>query len=145
MGKPLAAVKNDWQRVAANHLFIQNTPNMIIRFTMLILSVIALSSCRTTIYTGQMGQGTMTQVELSEANFKVLGSFTGAASAKKVAWEIKNKTGIVSDAKADLLKNAEASGVKLTGSRALINITTDIIENPSRISCAMSAEIIEFQ
>ena len=107
---------------------------------------IFLFSCKTTtIYTGQIGQGTQTEVSLSESNFNVLGSFTGTSSAKKLTISVKNKSGIISAAKADLLANAKAEGVELKGSRALINITTDIIQNSNRITCTMSAEIIEFK
>lgn len=101
-------------------------------------------SCKTTSYTGNIGQSVVTEVSLSGANFKVLGSFTGTATAKKTAINIKNKSGVVSGAKMDLINNAKTAGVELTGSRTLINVTTDIIENSNRLTCTMSAEIIEF-
>ncbi|HMQ60781.1 MAG TPA: hypothetical protein PKE06_08935 [Flavilitoribacter sp.] len=109
-----------------------------------VFAILILNSCKTTIYGGYIGQSVSTTIELSEANFKVLGSFTGSASARKAVWSIKDKTGVVSDAKNDLIANAKKAGIELTGARTLINITTDIIQNPNRITCTMSAEIIEF-
>jgi hypothetical protein len=106
--------------------------------------VIVMSSCKPTAYTGYIGQQANTQVELTQGNFNVLGSFTGVSTAKKAVLSIKNRTGLISDAKADLLKNARESGVELSGARTLINITTDIVQNTTRLTCTMSAEIIEF-
>jgi hypothetical protein len=117
---------------------------MTIRLVFMLFGILFFSSCRTTIYSGHAGQSHITEIQLSEANFTVLGSFIGSASAKKTSWSIKDKTGVISGAKRDLLLSAEAAGVKLTGARALVNITTDIIETPARIACTMSAEIIEF-
>jgi len=84
-------------------------------------------------------------VELSQANFQVLGSFSGVATAKKSVMNIKKREGILAEAKKDLLKKAKEAGVSLTGSRTLINITTDIVQNPTRVTCTMSADIIEFK
>lgn len=103
-----------------------------------------LSSCKSTSYQGFIGQNITTEVSLSKANFKVLGSFSGTATAKKTAINIKNKSGVISAAKMNLLENAKAQGVELTGSRTLINVTTDLIDNSNRVTCTMSAEIIEF-
>ena len=111
----------------------------------IIAPLILLSSCRTNVYTGYIGQSVLTEVQLKEANFKVLGSFTGSATAKKSGWSIKDKTGVISAAKMDLLNEAKMAGVELKGARTLINITTDIIENSGRITCTMSAEVIEFE
>lgn len=112
---------------------------------LLLLTAICFLSCKPTRYTGYMGQGTVTHVNLNNAGFSVLGSFTGTASVKKSVVSVKNSSGVISAAKADLLKNAAKAGVNLTGSRTLINVTTDIIQNENRITCTVSAEIIEFQ
>jgi hypothetical protein len=109
-----------------------------------VCAMILVSSCKLTTYSGFVGQSTATRVDLSQANFQVLGSFTGTGTAKTAVVSIKDKTGVIADAKADLIANAKAAGVELTGSRALVNVTTDIIQNSSRITCTMSAEIIEF-
>jgi len=101
-------------------------------------------SCQSTKYQGILGNATSTHVELNNANFKVLGSFIGIATAKKIVWGIKDRAGLISEAKKDLLQKAKKAGTELTGSRALINFTIDLIENRNRITCSVSAEIIEF-
>lgn len=106
--------------------------------------LMVVSSCKTTSYSGYVGQSMETRVDLSQANFNVLGSFSGTGTAKTSVISIKNKSGVVSAAKADLIANAKAAGVELTGARTMINVTTDIIQNPNRITCTMSAEIVEF-
>ena len=113
----------------------------------LLLSVfIALltSSCKPALYNGSYGQINQTQVVLSDANFKVLGSFTGSAIANKSTVSIKDKSGLVASAKADLLENAKNAGIELKGSRTLINVSTDIIQNQSKVKVVVSADIIEF-
>lgn len=85
-----------------------------------------------------------TQVVLSNSSFKVLGSFTGVATYKKKVVSVKQKEGIIAAAKANLLENAKAAGIELVGSRALVNITVDVIQNPRRVTATVSAEIIEF-
>lgn len=115
---------------------------IILTFSALIL----LASCGSLAnHTGSMEQSSTTQITLSEANFKILGSFSGIASTKKSVPNIKNKLGLVSLAKQDLLANAKKAGVEMTGSRAMIHITTDFTQNENRITCSMTAEIIEFQ
>jgi len=42
---------------------------------------------------------------LSNSNFKVLGSFSGIATYKKNVVSIKQKDGIIAEAKANLLEN----------------------------------------
>ena len=44
----------------------------------------------------------------------------------------------------NLLANAKAAGIELTGSRTLINITTAVVQNKNRITVTLSADIIEF-
>jgi len=111
------------------------------------ISLISLSlvcSCKITSYQGNYGQINQSQVVLSGANFKVLGSFKGVASAKKAKISIKNEEGIVALAKANLIENAKSQGVSLTGSRTLINVSVDLIQNPKMVTATISAEIIEF-
>lgn len=104
------------------------------------------TSCKTpSLYSGGYQQQNQTQVILSDSNFKVLGSFTGTATEKILTGNITNKEGIISQAKTKMLENAKAAGVLLTGSRALVNVSVDLIETKKRISATMSAEIIEFQ
>ncbi|MEX0811196.1 MAG: DUF6567 family protein [Chitinophagales bacterium] len=101
-------------------------------------------SCTPVIYTMNYNQLSQTQVELSKANFKVLGSFVGQYSTKLSKGNIKNEEGLAAMAKKDLLKNAADAGVELVGSRALVNISSDFAQNEARISVTISADIIEF-
>ena len=103
-----------------------------------------LSSCKPTLYSGSYGHVNQTQVVLSGANFKVLGSFKGVASEKKMIISVKDMEGLISRAKTNLLANAEAAGVDLTGSRTLVNACLDITQNKTMVAVTISAEIIEF-
>lgn len=109
-----------------------------------ILTIIVLNSCKLTRYEGHYGQINQSQVVLSSANFKVLGSFKGIASAKKSKLSIKNEEGIIAMAKANMIENAKNQGVILTGSRTFINVTVDLIQNPKMVTATVTAEIIEF-
>lgn len=111
---------------------------------LVVLTIISFSSCKPSLYAGSYGQVNQTQVVLSNSNFKVLGSFTGFAIAKKSSVSIKDKGGLISLAKENLLQNAKNSGVELKGSRTLTNVSTDIIQNSTKIKVVVSAEIIEF-
>ena len=114
--------------------------------SLLLVSILfcLVNACQTTKYTGYLGNSATTQIELSEDNFNVLGSFTGIATTRKVVWGIKDRAGLISEAKRDLLENAKKAGAELKGPRALINFTVDLIENNNRITCTVSAEVIEF-
>jgi len=57
---------------------------------------------------------------------------------------LKKTDGLVSMAKTDLYENAKAAGVEMNGSRTLINISVDIVENNYAAKCTISADIIEF-
>lgn len=107
--------------------------------------VICFASCKTTFFAGTMGNAMQTRVDLSQANFQTLGSFTGVAMAKKEQISIKGDIGLLAKAKADLLKNAAAKGVQLNGSRTLTNVTIDKVENKKHVVVTVSAEIIEFK
>jgi hypothetical protein len=113
-------------------------------FTLAIIVIGLLSSCKLTSYQGNYGQVNQTQVLLTNSNFKILGSFKGVAAAKKIKMSIKDEEGIVSKAKANLLENAKTAGVTLTGSRTLINVTVDLIQNKKMVTATVSAEIVEF-
>lgn len=105
-----------------------------------------LTSCRTTsLYRGGYQQQNQTKIVLSSSNFNVLGSFTGTATEKILTKNITNKEGIISQAKAKMLKQAKSAGIELIGSRAIVNVSVDLIETKKRISATMTAEIIEFK
>lgn len=109
-----------------------------------LFAILITASCKPTLYVGNYGEVNQTQVVLSNGNFNVLGSFTGTSMAKKNVTSIKNKSGLIALAKTDLLQNAKNAGVELTGSRTLINISTDIIQNDKHVKVVISADIIEF-
>ena len=109
-----------------------------------IIVVGLLTSCKVSTYQGNYGQVNQTQVLLSGANFKVLGSFKGIATAKKLKMTIRDMEGLVSTAKTNLLTNAKSAGVDLTGSRTLVNVCVDVIQNRKMVTVTVSAEIIEF-
>ncbi len=113
-------------------------------FLFALLTVICFASCKTVIYTGNIGNQVQTQVQLSQKNFKVLGSFTGSATARTATMGIKNAEGLFAEAKANLISNAKSAGVELTGARTLINVTYDMLQNPNRVHVVIHAEIIEF-
>lgn len=104
------------------------------------------ASCRSSsIHSGGYNQLNQTQTVLSTSNFDVLGSFKGTATYKIKTYNIDGKEGIISLAKKNLLENAKAAGVEMTGSRTLINVSVDVIETEKRISATISAEVIEFK
>ncbi|MFT6048460.1 DUF6567 family protein [Patiriisocius sp. Uisw_047] len=111
----------------------------------LVISAV-FTSCKTSsLYSGGYQQQNQTQTILSSANFNVLGSFTGTASEKIMTGNISKKQGIISQAKEKMLEKAKKAGIELIGSRALVNVSVDLIETKNRISATMSAEIIEFK
>lgn len=109
------------------------------------LIVSVFTSCRSSIFSGGYHQLNQTQTVLSSANFEVLGSFTGTATEKILTGNIKNKEGIIAQAKSKMLDNAKSAGIELLGSRALVNVSIDLIETNKRVTATISAEIIEFK
>ena len=117
------------------------------KIILLAIMVICMTSCKLTYFdsnNAHYGQLNQTQVVLKENNFKVLGSFQGQYTTKVRLMNIKDKEGLVSAAKQEFLRSAREAGVNLTGSRAIINPSVDIVKNKRRITVTFSAEIIEF-
>ena len=81
---------------------------------------ITLSSCSLT--RGSIGHSVQTQVQLKEANFTIIGSFTGSASAESFMGIGINQTDLYNRARAEL----SSKGIPTGTSRALINLTTDV-------------------
>ena len=109
-----------------------------------ILSVI-LVSWKPTAFISSVGNINSTEISFKEANFKVLGSYTGTYTTKRNLINIKGNEGLVSNAKADLLKNAAKDDVTLkAGARTLSNVVIDVVENRKRVTCTIAAEIVEF-
>jgi hypothetical protein len=116
------------------------------KIVFIIITAFIFTACKTSsLHSGGFQQQNQTQVVLSSANFTVLGSFTGTSTQKIMTGNITDKEGIISQAKANLLEKAKAAGVELKGSRALVNVSVDLIETKKRISATMTAEIIEFK
>lgn len=109
-----------------------------------IIGVVALlSSCATTyeVTTGSLNQ---TKVELNSANFNNLGTFSGNATEKRMKSGIRNMEGLISIAKKDLIANARKTGIELSGSWTMTNISVDVMKNPKRVTVTVSANIIKF-
>lgn len=119
--------------------------NTVIKLVLIFFTLSVFAACKATVYTNSIGNTSNTVVKLEDANFKVLGSFVGTATAKRKIINIKEDSGLLVKAKKALLEEAKAAGVELTGARTLINVVVDIVENRRRVTCTMSAEIVEFK
>ncbi len=95
-------------------------------------------------FTVSAGNGTITNVNLSDANFKNLGNFIGTATTKKVLFSIKEMEGLGAEARKNLIENAKKAGVELKGARILSNIIIDKLETKDRVTISISADVIEF-
>lgn len=102
---------------------------------------------------GYMGHSTNTQVILSEANYRVINSVKGEATANFILGFGPSNDRLYSRAKKDMLENANLAGGG-NKSRALINITTDeqirffiLVYLPLYFSKTVyvTADIIEFK
>ena len=102
--------------------------------------------------TGYLGHSTNTQVILSEANYRVIGTVKGSATGSIIFGFGPSQSRLYSRAKKDMLENANLSGGG-NKSRAIINITTDEQINyfwlyyPFWISKTVyiAADVIEFK
>lgn len=109
--------------------------------------VFVFTSCLPVQYGGSnafYGQVNQTEIVLNQNNFNVLGSFSGRAVGNVNAFSVKDKNGLVSQAKQNFLDNAKAAGVTLTGGRAIVNSCVDYVTNGKKVAVTFSAEIIEF-
>ncbi len=115
-------------------------------FTVLLFATLLagfVSGCSLT--RGNIGHSITTNVQLSEANFKVLDSVTGEASADYILGIGPSDQDLLSQAKRDMLSKADLAG----GSKAIINVTTDIKHSGFILlwrqkKAYVSAEVIEF-
>jgi len=105
-------------------------------------SIALFTGCSNT--SGYIGHGVQTQVQLNKANFDVIKSVEGEASASYFLGIGLSKENLLARAKKDMLKKAN-----LHGSQALVNVTTDgegswyLIGRTETIY--ISAEVIEFK
>lgn len=113
------------------------------KILLLIFVIGFLTSCSVG-YKGSFTQLNQTQVVLSGANFKFLGNFSGTVAEKKAKIQIRNSEGVISQAKSNLYSNIKAAGIKMDGSIALVNVTTDVVENFRLVIITVSADVIEF-
>ena len=100
-------------------MFLNNIKKIFIICTFLLF----VSSCGW-IPSGYMGHSTNTQVVLSEANYKIITTVKGEATAHFIMGIGPFNNRLYSRAKKDMLKNANLAGGG-NKSRALINIVTD--------------------
>ncbi len=114
-------------------------------FTVLLFATLLtgfVSGCSMT--RGNIGHSITTDVQLSEANFKVLGSVSGEASADYIFGIGPSDQNLLSQAKRDMLSRADLVG----GAKAIVNVTTDVKHTGFILwrqrKAYVSAEVIEF-
>ena len=100
-------------------MFLKNIKKIFIVCTLLLF----VTSCGW-IPSGYMGHSTNTQVILSEANYKIINTVRGEATAHFVLGIGPFNNRLYSRAKKDMLESANLAGGG-NKSRALINIVTD--------------------
>jgi len=100
-------------------MFIKITKKLLIICTLLLL----INNCGFAPE-GYLGHSTNTQVILSEANYKIINTVRGKATANFILGIGPFNDRLYSKAKKDMLENANLAGGG-NKSRALINITTD--------------------
>ncbi len=101
-----------------------------------------MSSCSTS--DGLIGHQIVTNVDLSQANFKVITSVQGEASARRILGVGINQADLFNQARKDMVSKAGLNGT----SRALINVTSEMKVRYGLFSTKktiyVSAEVIEF-
>ena len=100
-------------------MFKKNINKSLIIFSLLLL----VNNCGF-MPEGYLGHSTNTQVILSEANYKIINSVRGDATATFILGVGPSNNRLYSRAKMDMLENANLAGGG-NKARALINITTD--------------------
>lgn len=105
---------------------------------------VLFSSCKPTMYTTHTSNEINSSVILTKNNFKNLGTFSGLATARMNTIGVKNREGVISEARKNLLQNAKEAGVELTGSRTLVNMSIDAVSNSNRVTVTIVSDIIEF-
>ena len=112
----------------------------ILMFTLLVAGFI--SGC--SMSRGKIGHSIITDVQLNQANFKVIKSVTGEARANYILGIGPSDQNLISQAKRNMLAGADLVGA----ARAIINVTTDIKHSGFIVwrqkTAYVSAEVIEF-
>jgi len=93
---------------------------------------------------GYIGHYISTDVQLNQANFTVVKSVTGEATANYFLGIGPSKQDLIGQAKRDMINNAQ-----LKGSQALINVTTDakltgVVLFWRQQKVTVSAEVVQF-
>ncbi|WP_457743878.1 DUF6567 family protein [Sulfurimonas sp.] len=117
--------------------------NLQVALSILVFASMALfTGCSAT--NGYMGHEVQTQVQLNKANFNVIKSVEGEASANYFLGMSPSDGNLIAQAKKDMLKKAN-----LNGAQALVNITTDVKSTGFLIwrqkKVYISANVIEFK
>jgi len=92
---------------------------MLVKMIVVSLMALLFAGCSTT--GGYMGHAVLTEVQLSQANYTVIKTVTGTSSADYFFGIGPSDQDLIGQAKRDLLNKAQ-----LSGSQAIINVTTDI-------------------
>ena len=97
-----------------------------------------------TYYTeGYLGHQISTNVQLSQANFRIVKSVAGTAAADYICGIGVSEQDLIGRAKRDMVTSAG-----LTGAQAIVNVTTDVTEMGffvwSQKKAYASAEVVEF-
>lgn len=110
----------------------------------LTLSFATLTLCGCGSTTGSIGHSINTEVNLSQANFKVIASVTGEASATYILGIGFNQKNLTDQARRDMINKADLIGK----SKAIINVTTDTRTRIGLFTVKktvfVSGEVIEF-
>ena len=97
--------------------------NFLKKASLTLMVLLFMNSCGW-MPSGYLGHSTNTQVVLKEANFRVINTVRGQATAGFILGIGPTKSQLYSRAKKDMLESANLSGGG-NKSRALINFTTD--------------------
>lgn len=115
-----------------------------------ILILIALSACilitGCSMTNGFIGHSIQTDVQLNHANFTVLKTVTGSASATYILGIGPSDQDLMNQARQNMINKADLMGK----SRAIINVTTDLETDFFyviwiRKTAYVSGEVVEFQ
>jgi hypothetical protein len=118
-----------------------NVRNLVLAVGALVVGM-TFTGCSTS--SGHIGHFIGTEVQLNQANFDVVGSVTGEASASYFISIGPSRQNIIAQAKQDMIKKA-----RLQGSQALVYVTTDTKYTWFPLwrqqMAYVSAEIVEFK
>jgi hypothetical protein len=107
-------------------------------------AALLLTTLGCTYYTeGYLGHQISTNVQLSQANFRIVKSVAGTAAADYICGIGVSEQDLIGRAKRDMV-----TSTGLTGAQAIVNVTTDVTEMGSFVwsqkKAYASAEVVEF-